>query len=136
MAASKRAKSGRLHEKVRSLGRVATAERSLRACVSRRHHPDNRYLCGLRSNSEETNVRKYVRRRYWCESVCAVLAFALALLTLISREWIEELFGVDPDGGSGAFEWLIVIGLLLITVASTVAARYEVTRARRLASAA
>lgn len=136
MAASKRAKSGRLHKKVRSLGRVATGERSLWACVVRSHHPDNRYLCDPRSNSEETNVRKYVRRRYWCESVCAVLGFALALLTLISREWIAELFSVDPDGGSGALEWLIVIGLLLIIVASTVAARYEVTRARRSASAA
>ena len=81
-------------------------------------------------------MRKYVRPRYWFEITCAVLAFALALLTLISREWIEEIFGVDPDGGSGALEWLIVLGLVLVAVASTIAARSEVTRARRLASAA
>lgn len=78
-------------------------------------------------------MRKYVRRRYWFEITCAFLAFALALLTLIGREWIEQIFGVDPDGRSGALEWLIVLGLVLVAVASTVAARYEVTRVHRLA---
>jgi hypothetical protein len=64
-----------------------------------------------------------------------VLAFALAVLTLISREWIEVIFGVDPDGGSGALEWGLVLGLLLVGVAGTIAARFEVLRARRSASA-
>lgn len=82
------------------------------------------------------NVRKFVRRRYWLETACAVLSLSLAVLTLISREWIEEIFGVDPDGGSGALEWLIVLGLLLVAGASTIAARYELRRARRSAIAA
>jgi hypothetical protein len=80
-------------------------------------------------------MRTSVRRRYWVESACAVLAFALAVLTLISREWIEVIFGVDPDGGSGALEWGLVLGLLLVGVAGTIAARSEVLRARRSASA-
>jgi hypothetical protein len=69
------------------------------------------------------------------EIVCAVLAFALAALTLIRRDWIEEIFGVDPDGGSGTLEWLIVLSLALAAVVSTIAARNEVNRARRLADA-
>ena len=81
-------------------------------------------------------MRTSVRRRYWFETVCAVLAFALALLTLFTRAWIEAIFGVDPDGGSGTAEWSIVLGLVLVALASAMAARYEVLRARRLASAA
>jgi hypothetical protein len=80
-------------------------------------------------------MRRSVRRRYWVESACAVLAFALAVLTLISREWIEVIFGVDPDGGSGALEWGLLLGLLLVGVVGTIAARFEVLRARRSASA-
>jgi hypothetical protein len=70
-------------------------------------------------------LRRTLRRRYWFEVALAVLTGILLILTLITREWIEELFGVDPDGGSGALEWAIVIGLLLITVITVVAALHE-----------
>jgi len=46
----------------------------------------------------------------------ALLTFALALLTLLVPDWLEETFGVDPDGGSGAVEALIVVALGLGTV--------------------
>jgi len=62
-----------------------------------------------------------------------VLAAALALLTIISREWIELLFGVDPDAGSGAFEWAIVAGLAVGAVALALVARWE--RKRHIATA-
>ena len=70
-----------------------------------------------------------VRRRYWVEVGLAIVTAALLVLTLITREWIEIVFGVDPDGGSGALEWAIVAGLAVLTLASTVAARLEWVRA-------
>lgn len=74
-------------------------------------------------------MKRPVRARFYLEAVCGVLGGALLILTLISREWIEQIFGVDPDGGSGALEWLIVAGLLAVAVVSSWLASREWTRA-------
>ena len=66
-----------------------------------------------------------IRRRYWFELGLAVLAGALAVLTLVNREWIEVVFGVDPDEGSGALEWGIVFALGGVALISAVVARAE-----------
>jgi hypothetical protein len=65
------------------------------------------------------------RVRFWIEVILAAVTAALLLLTLISREWIEEVFGVEPDAGSGALEWAIVVALALATVAFSLLARAE-----------
>jgi len=70
-----------------------------------------------------------VRRRFWTETVLGALTFVLLVVTLISREWIEEVFGVDPDGGSGALEWVIVGLLAVATLVAGFAARHEWRRA-------
>ncbi len=74
-------------------------------------------------------MSRAVRRRYWVEVGLAIVTGALLVLTIITREWIEIIFGVDPDGGSGALEWAIVAGLAVLTLASTVTARREWVRA-------
>jgi hypothetical protein len=74
-------------------------------------------------------MSRALRRRYWVEVGLAIVTAALLVLTLITREWIEIVFGVDPDGGSGALEWAIVAGLAVLTFASTFAARREWVRA-------
>lgn len=66
-----------------------------------------------------------MRRRFWIEAVLAVLSGFLLLLTLVTREWIEALFRVDPDGGNGSLEWLIVAGLIATTMTSGLLARAE-----------
>ncbi|HTQ19586.1 hypothetical protein [Mycobacterium sp.] len=69
------------------------------------------------------------RVRFWIEVILAAVTAALLLLTLISREWIEEVFGVEPDAGSGALEWAIVVALAVATVAFSLLARAEWKRA-------
>jgi hypothetical protein len=61
-----------------------------------------------------------------------MLAAGLAVLTLITREWIELVFGVDPDKGSGALEWAITIGLFAAAAALALVARWD--RKRHIAT--
>lgn len=70
-----------------------------------------------------------VRIRFWIEAALALLTATLFVLTLISREWIEVLFGVDPDGGDGSLEWAIVSVLLAATVVFSGLAGIEWRRA-------
>jgi DMSO/TMAO reductase YedYZ heme-binding membrane subunit len=66
-----------------------------------------------------------VRLRFWVEVVCGVVTGVLAVVTLFWSDWIEAVFGVDPDHGNGSFEWLVVAVLAVVTVALVLAARLE-----------
>ncbi|MEO6652554.1 MAG: hypothetical protein ABIP17_07850 [Ilumatobacteraceae bacterium] len=61
--------------------------------------------------------------RFWYQATTAGVGFALFLLTLVTREWIEILTGLDPDGGSGALEFGLAFALLAIAAVSAVFAR-------------
>ncbi len=53
------------------------------------------------------------------EYVLAAVFVVLAVITVTTPQWIEAIFGIDPDRGSGALEWLIVafFGLLAVVAA-------------------
>lgn len=68
---------------------------------------------------------RHLRGRFWVEVGLGTLTALLTVLTLITREWIELVFGVDPDGGSGLLEWAIVVGLAAATVLFGLLARAE-----------
>lgn len=55
------------------------------------------------------------RPRVWTEAGLAAASAFLCVLTLTWPDWIEAVFGVRPDGGSGALEWVIAVGLLGLT---------------------
>jgi hypothetical protein len=65
------------------------------------------------------------RVRFWIEVGLAIITGILFVLTLITREWIEIIFRVDPDRGSGELEWLVVAILVIATVVFSVLARLE-----------
>ena len=54
----------------------------------------------------------------------------LFVITLMWHDWIEILFHVDPDLGSGLLEWSIVGALLVVTIFLIVLARYEWHKAK------
>lgn len=72
-----------------------------------------------------------LRARFWVMAVAGTAAAVLLVVTLISREWIEEVFGVDPDGGDGSLEWLVVLGLAAVTVVLGLGATVEWRRSLR-----
>jgi hypothetical protein len=66
------------------------------------------------------------------ETVLAVVAAALAVVTFIWPDWIETVFSVDPDGGNGTAEWLVVGLLALVAVTAAMLARRDYRRTRGL----
>jgi hypothetical protein len=77
-------------------------------------------------------AKQRLKRRLNLETALAAATAVLAIVTLITREWIEALTGWDPDHGNGAVEWLIVAVLLAATVALGTLARSDYRRYQAL----
>ncbi|TFH13188.1 MAG: ABC transporter permease [Acidimicrobiales bacterium] len=77
-------------------------------------------------------MKRRLQARITIEAVLAIACLTLAIVTVVDREWIEGLTGADPDAGSGAIEWLVVIGLGL---ASVILSRLAWRTGRRLRAA-
>jgi hypothetical protein len=67
--------------------------------------------------------------RFWFEAITGAVGLVLFIVTLFSREWIEELTGWDPDNGNGSLEIFIAFGLLAISAGSFFFARRDYRRA-------
>ncbi|UQX88695.1 hypothetical protein M6D93_01525 [Jatrophihabitans telluris] len=64
------------------------------------------------------------------EMFLTAVACLLAVLTAAVPDWIEAAWGVDPDGGNGAVEWLFVIAFGALAVVAAVLSRREWLRTR------
>jgi hypothetical protein len=69
------------------------------------------------------NRSRVLPARFWVEAVVAALGAVLFVVTVFTREWIELLSGFDPDGGNGAAEFALAIGLLGAAAVSALSAR-------------
>lgn len=81
-------------------------------------------------------VKIVVRKRFYAETGLAVLASGIGALTLVWRDWIEVLTGLDPDAHNGSAEVLVVTGLFLAAAAGALLARREHLRRPSPSSAA
>lgn len=61
--------------------------------------------------------------RFWIETAIAGVGVALFVLTLFTREWVEIMTGLDPDGGSGTVEFVLALTLLAVAGCSAFLAR-------------
>ena len=75
-------------------------------------------------------MTKVLRGRFWFETGLAIVTGILFVITLVWHNWVEIIFKMDPDQGSGLLEWLVVGTLLVVTIALIVLARYEWRKAQ------
>ena len=71
-----------------------------------------------------------LRRRFWLETVMAIVTGIVFVITLVRNDWIEVVFGVDPDSNNGSLERFIVVALLVVTITLFALASYEWRKAR------
>jgi hypothetical protein len=74
------------------------------------------------------------RRRFWLECALALVSATLTLGTVFVHDWIEVLFGIDPDAGGGQLEAAATIVATAVTVLLVLAARREWLRTTRPSS--
>ena len=70
-------------------------------------------------------MRRNPGKRFWTESVLAVTGLFLTVVTLVAPDWIEAVFGIDPDGGNGAVEWMLVAAFAVAALVNGALARHE-----------
>lgn len=69
-------------------------------------------------------MKRRLKSVFWWELGGAALSAGL-LLALINKEWIETVFGIDPDAGSGVLEWAIVAALSAVALGLLASSRVE-----------
>lgn len=69
---------------------------------------------------------------FWVEALASAFGTFLGLLTIAWHDWIEGVFGVDPDHGNGSAEWIAVVVLLAIGVSAGMLARRRWRQAHAL----
>ena len=61
-------------------------------------------------------TKNHARFRFWLQTVIGGAAATCGLVTLMWADWIEAIFGTDPDQHSGSAEWLVVAVLFAVAV--------------------
>jgi len=70
-------------------------------------------------------MKRTLTRIFWIETTLGAASTLFLVLTLVWKDWIEIVFGIDPDNHSGSFELLVVVVCLGIAVPFSLLARQE-----------
>jgi hypothetical protein len=54
--------------------------------------------------------------RLWIETALGVVSAVALIMTLTMPDWIERIFGFEPDGGNGSTEWGLTTFLAIATL--------------------
>jgi len=70
-------------------------------------------------------MRRHLGMLFWLESFFAGLAAFLVVLTAVWHDWVEGIFGFDPDRHNGSFEWELAAVCCVIAIVCSVLARRQ-----------
>lgn len=76
-------------------------------------------------DGDRTHSSRALSRGFWAEVGASAVAGTLGLLTAFWHDWIEWIFGVDPDHHGGTLEWVIVGCFLALATTLSLLARRE-----------
>jgi hypothetical protein len=68
-------------------------------------------------------MRRSLPTRFWVEVALCIASGALTALTITWTDWIERIFGIEPDGRDGSTEWALVLAFAGLTIAFIVLCR-------------
>jgi len=66
-----------------------------------------------------------ISARFWVELVAGAVSVVAVAVTSIWPQWIEAVFGADPDAGSGEAEWGLTVAFCAFAVVMFALARRE-----------
>ena len=72
--------------------------------------------------------------RFWIESAFGLASAVLLAMTWVWPDWIERLFGLEPDAGDGSAEWGWAVAFAIATLVLFVDAGRAWRRAAREAA--
>jgi DMSO/TMAO reductase YedYZ heme-binding membrane subunit len=70
-------------------------------------------------------MKRHVKPTFWVECALASFSVFLVVLTAVWHDWIEGIFGFDPDHHNGSFEWELVVVCCALAVLFATLARRE-----------
>jgi hypothetical protein len=72
--------------------------------------------CRQNNYTESCDMTHRLSLRLWIETALGVVSAVAFMMTLIMPDWIERIFGFEPDGGDGSTEWGLAISLAIATL--------------------
>jgi len=92
-------------------------------------------MSGLLSRHQHGPGARHVGAGFWVRLALAAASAVLLVVTIAWPDWIELVFRLDPDHGSGRLEWAIVVVAFALTVTFSMSARQQWRRFATTATA-
>lgn len=80
-------------------------------------------------------MKRHLQARFWAEIALAFISAACLALTAVWPRWMEDVVGLEPDGGDGSTEWGWALALSVVTVVCIVSAGQKWKRISGVGSA-
>jgi len=85
----------------------------------------------MRNFKQGSDMQRPLSAAFWTELAFSIISALLTALTLAWPDWIEGIFEVAPDAGTGSSEWGIALAFTVVTLMLAALTRRTWRRDRR-----